>query len=65
MPFGVPQDLIINTTATGNDTFNTSELMVVADDLDDDDFHFLFRSELLPGVLPEPNEEVLVILLLL
>ena len=29
--------------------------MVVADDLDDDDFHFLFRSELPPVVLPDPR----------
>ena len=36
-------------------TFSTSELIVVADDLDDDDFHFLFRSELLPVVAPDPR----------
>lgn len=36
-------------------TFNTSELMVVADDLDDDDFHFLFRSELVPVAPAEPE----------
>lgn len=36
-------------------TFNTSELIVVADDLDDDDFHFLFRSELVPVEPADPT----------
>ena len=43
------------TAGVGGGTFNTSELILVADILEDDDFHFLLRSELPDGVPTDPT----------
>ena len=51
------------TITTPGGTFNTSELILVADGLEDDDFHFLLRSELPDGVPTDPAVQYILRLL--